>query len=53
MPEKLSFNKTFQALENAISIAGMVLTTNCLVTDIPEKKEAGMPGGMPPQPPMY
>jgi chaperonin GroEL len=39
---------TRAALENAISIAGMVLTTNCLVTDIPEKKEAAMP-----QPPMY
>ena len=28
------------ALENAVSIASMVLTTNCLVTDIPEKREA-------------
>ena len=28
---------TKAALENAVSIAGMVLTTNCLVTDIPEK----------------
>ena len=27
---------TRSALENAVSIAGMVLTTNCLVTDIPE-----------------
>ena len=27
------------ALENAVSIAGMVLTTNCLVTEIPEKKD--------------
>ena len=26
------------ALENAVSIAGMVLTTNCLVAEIPEKK---------------
>ena len=42
---------TRAALENAISIAGMVLTTNCLVTDIPERGQ-GMPG-MPPQPPMY
>jgi len=41
---------TRAALENAISIAGMVLTTNCLVTDIPEKSSGG---GMPPQPPMY
>jgi chaperonin GroEL len=41
---------TRAALENAISIAGMVLTTNCLVTDIPEKKDAmpAMPGGAPP-----
>ncbi len=41
---------TRAALENAISIAGMVLTTNCLVTDIPEKSGAGggMPGGAPP-----
>jgi chaperonin GroEL len=44
---------TRAALENAVSIAGMVLTTNCLVTDLPEKHE-GMPGGMPPgAPPMY
>ncbi len=41
---------TRAALENAISIAGMVLTTNCLVTDIPEKQPSM---GMPPQPPMY
>jgi len=27
------------ALENAVSIASMVLTTNCLVSEIPEKKE--------------
>ena len=27
---------TRSALENAVSIAGMVLTTNCLITDIPE-----------------
>ena len=38
---------TRSALENAVSIAGMVLTTNCLVTDIPEK------GGGAPMPPMY
>jgi chaperonin GroEL len=39
---------TRAALENAVSIAGMVLTTNCLVTDIPEKQGASMPA-----PPMY
>jgi chaperonin GroEL len=43
---------TRAALENAISIAGMVLTTNCLVTDLPEKKD-GMPAGMGGAPPMY
>ncbi len=37
---------TRSALENAVSIAGLVLTTNCLVTDIPENAGAG--GGAPP-----
>ncbi|HTE86287.1 MAG TPA: chaperonin GroEL [Dehalococcoidia bacterium] len=40
---------TRSALENATSIAGMVLTTNCLVTDIPENQNVGMPAA----PPMY
>ena len=31
---------TRSALENAVSIAAMVLTTNCLVADIPERKQA-------------
>ncbi len=38
------------ALQNAVSIAGMILTTEVLVTDIPEKNPTaggGMPGGMP------
>jgi chaperonin GroEL len=39
---------TRSALENAVSIASMVLTTNCLVTDIPEKRN-----GAPAAPPMY
>ena len=37
------------ALENAASIAGMLLTTECVVADKPEPKQAapaGMPGGM-------
>jgi chaperonin GroEL len=34
---------TRSALENAVSIASMVLTTNCLVTDIPEKRPAAAP----------
>ena len=35
------------ALENAGSIAGMVLTTECVINDKPEKEDAGMPAGMP------
>ncbi len=36
------------ALENAASIAGMLLTTECVVADKPEPKSApAMPGGMP------
>ena len=36
------------AVQNAISIATMVLTTEALITDLPEKKEStpAMPGGM-------
>jgi chaperonin GroEL len=37
------------ALQNAASVAGLALTTETLITDIPEKKEApsmGGPGGM-------
>ncbi|HNI55926.1 MAG TPA: chaperonin GroEL, partial [Chitinophagales bacterium] len=37
------------ALENAASIAGLLLTTECTIVDKPEKKEpmgGGMPGGM-------
>jgi chaperonin GroEL len=34
------------ALQNAASIAGLLLTTECLVTEIPEKeKPAPAPGG--------
>ncbi len=42
---------TRAALQNAASIASMILTTETLVTDIPEKEKAGMPpgGGMPPE----
>ncbi len=36
------------ALENAASIASMLLTTECVIADKPEPKQAaGMPGGMP------
>ena len=34
------------SVQNAASVAMMVLTTEALITDIPEKKES-MPGGMP------
>jgi chaperonin GroEL len=37
-------------LENAASIAAMILTTEALITDIPEKKEPPAPG---PSPDMY
>ena len=42
---------TRSAIENAVSIAAMVLTTNCLVTDRPENQPAMMAGGG--APPMY
>ena len=40
------------ALENAASVAGMLLTTECVLADIPEENPTppmggGMPGGMP------
>ena len=41
---------TRSALQNAASVASMILTTECLVTDLPEEKKsesgAGMGGGM-------
>jgi chaperonin GroEL len=37
---------TRSALQNAASIASLLITTECAITDIPEKKEApAMPGG--------
>ncbi len=38
---------TRSALQNAASIAAMLLTTECVVTDKPEENKAGMPQGMP------
>ncbi len=32
------------ALQNAASISGLLLTTECMITDIPEKKECGCGG---------
>ncbi len=40
---------TRTALQNAASVAGMILTTECLITDLPEKdkdKSPAMPEGM-------
>ncbi len=36
---------TRSALQNAASIAGMVLTTECIVVDKPEKDKSAAPGG--------
>ena len=38
---------TRAAVENAVSVAGMILTTESLITDQP-MPEPAMPGGMPP-----
>jgi chaperonin GroEL len=40
------------AVENAASIAAMILTTEALITDIPEKDKP-MPGGAPDMGGMY
>ena len=42
---------TRSALQNAVSVATMILTTECLVADAPQKDDGaalggGMPGGM-------
>jgi len=41
---------TRAAMENAASIAAMILTTESLITDIPEKDKPGMGGGAPQMP---
>jgi chaperonin GroEL len=38
---------TRSALQNASSVAGMLLTTECVVTDIPEEEKAGAGRGVP------
>jgi len=38
---------TRSGLQNAASIAGMVLTTECIVADLPEKKDSSAPAGAP------
>ncbi len=46
---------TRTALENAASISGLLLTTEALITELPEDEKAmsAMPGGMPPGGGMY
>ncbi|HCH84085.1 MAG TPA: molecular chaperone GroEL, partial [Lentisphaeria bacterium] len=36
---------TRSALQNASSVASLLLTTECLITDIKEEKEPAMPAG--------
>jgi chaperonin GroEL len=36
---------TRTALQNAASIAGLLLTTECLITEVPEKEKPAAPGG--------
>lgn len=36
------------ALQNAASVSALMLTTECMVSEIPKEKESAMPGGMPP-----
>jgi len=38
---------TRSAIENASSIASLILTTECIITDKPEKKDGAAPAGMP------
>ena len=38
---------TRTALQNAASIAGLMLTTEAMIADSPDEKEGGMGGGMP------
>jgi chaperonin GroEL len=38
---------TRSALQNASSVASLMLTTEVMITDLPEEKAGGMPGGMP------
>ena len=39
---------TRTALQNAASIAGLLLTTECMITELPDKKEGAGGGGHPP-----
>jgi chaperonin GroEL len=39
---------TRSALQNAASIAIMIITTECAITDLPKSDDAPAGGGMPP-----
>jgi chaperonin GroEL len=41
------------ALQNAASVSALMLTTECMVSEIPKEKEPAMPPGMPPGGGMY
>ncbi len=43
---------TRTAIQNAASVAGLLLTTEALVVDVPKEEPAGAGGGMPPGGPM-
>ncbi|MGA1409866.1 MAG: hypothetical protein ACO37W_09040, partial [Prochlorotrichaceae cyanobacterium] len=43
---KAQYPRTILAIQNAASIAGMVLTTECIVVDKPEPKDKAPAGGM-------
>jgi chaperonin GroEL len=36
------------AIQNAASVASLLLTTEAMIAEAPKKKGAGLPGGMPP-----
>ena len=36
---------TRSALQNAASVSGLLLTTECMITDIPEEEKPAAPGG--------
>jgi chaperonin GroEL len=38
---------TRMALQNAVSVAGLLLTAECAITEVPETKKPAMPGGGP------
>jgi len=42
---------TRTALLNASSVSALMLTTECMVADLPKEKDAPMGGGMPGMPP--